>query len=131
MQAKQLARDYRALTGKPLGITGEVAEFEAWGRSRSPTQEPSVAGLANGNFIALWTISAVHSTGPSANQVYGQIFTADPTSPSPLPKLAGSAFLQRPVLPHIDKPAGQRAAAGKRVPRIVWPPNQQQSPVAQ
>lgn len=28
-QAKQLARDYRALTGKPLGITGEVAEFAA------------------------------------------------------------------------------------------------------
>lgn len=28
-QAKQLAREYRALTGKPLGVTGEVAEFEA------------------------------------------------------------------------------------------------------
>ena len=28
-QAKQLAREYRALTGKPLGITGEVAEFAA------------------------------------------------------------------------------------------------------
>lgn len=28
-QAKQLARQYRALTGKPLGITGEVAEYEA------------------------------------------------------------------------------------------------------
>lgn len=28
-QAKALARDYRALTGKPLGITGEVAEYEA------------------------------------------------------------------------------------------------------
>lgn len=27
--AKQLARRYRALTGKPLGVTGEVAEFEA------------------------------------------------------------------------------------------------------
>lgn len=27
--AKQLARRYRALTGKPLGITGEVAEYEA------------------------------------------------------------------------------------------------------
>jgi hypothetical protein len=27
--AKRLAREYRALTGKPLGITGEVAEFEA------------------------------------------------------------------------------------------------------
>lgn len=28
-KAKELARDYRALTGKPLGITGEVAEFAA------------------------------------------------------------------------------------------------------
>ncbi len=28
-QAKGLAREYRALTGKPLGITGEVAEYEA------------------------------------------------------------------------------------------------------
>jgi hypothetical protein len=28
-QAKALAQRYRALTGKPLGITGEVAEFEA------------------------------------------------------------------------------------------------------
>ena len=28
-QAKSLARDYRHLTGKPLGITGEVAEFAA------------------------------------------------------------------------------------------------------
>lgn len=28
-QARQLACAYRKLTGKPLGITGEVAEFEA------------------------------------------------------------------------------------------------------
>ncbi len=28
-QAKQLAKQYRTLTGKPLGITGEVAEYEA------------------------------------------------------------------------------------------------------
>lgn len=28
-QAKRLAREYRQLTGKPLGITGEVAEYEA------------------------------------------------------------------------------------------------------
>ena len=27
--ARELARHYRELTGKPLGITGEVAEFEA------------------------------------------------------------------------------------------------------
>src|ERR1700746_4077375 len=28
-QPKKLAQEYRALTGKPLGITGEVAEYEA------------------------------------------------------------------------------------------------------
>lgn len=28
-QAKRLAQEYRELTGKPLGITGEVAEYEA------------------------------------------------------------------------------------------------------
>jgi len=28
-EAKNLAQEYRALTGKPLGITGEVAEYEA------------------------------------------------------------------------------------------------------
>ena len=28
-QVKQLSKQYRALTGKPLGITGEVAEFSA------------------------------------------------------------------------------------------------------
>jgi hypothetical protein len=28
-EAKKLAQEYRMLTGKPLGITGEVAEYEA------------------------------------------------------------------------------------------------------
>lgn len=28
-KAKAIAKHYRALTGKPLGITGEVAEYEA------------------------------------------------------------------------------------------------------
>ncbi len=28
-QAKKLAQEYRILTGKPLGITGEIAEYEA------------------------------------------------------------------------------------------------------
>jgi hypothetical protein len=29
--AKALAQEYRAVTGKPLDITGEVAEYEAAG----------------------------------------------------------------------------------------------------
>ncbi len=28
-EAKRIAREYRQLTGKPLGITGEIAEYEA------------------------------------------------------------------------------------------------------
>lgn len=28
-QVKKLAQQYRALTGKPLGVTGEIAEYEA------------------------------------------------------------------------------------------------------
>jgi len=28
-EAKKLAQQYRALTGRPLGVTGEVAEYEA------------------------------------------------------------------------------------------------------
>lgn len=28
-EAKQLAKEYRDLTGRPLGVTGEVAEYEA------------------------------------------------------------------------------------------------------
>jgi hypothetical protein len=28
-EAKRLAREYRHLTGRPLGITGEIAEYEA------------------------------------------------------------------------------------------------------
>jgi hypothetical protein len=31
-EAKKLAQKYLALTGKPLGITGEVAEYEAAAR---------------------------------------------------------------------------------------------------
>jgi hypothetical protein len=27
-EAKRLAKEYRALTGRPLGVTGEVAEYE-------------------------------------------------------------------------------------------------------
>jgi len=27
--AKKLAQEYRTLTGKPLGVTGEIAEYEA------------------------------------------------------------------------------------------------------
>ena len=28
-EAKRIAKEYQELTGKPLGITGEIAEYEA------------------------------------------------------------------------------------------------------
>jgi hypothetical protein len=40
---KRLAREYRTLTGKPLGVTGELAEFEAariLGLTLAPPREP-------------------------------------------------------------------------------------------
>src|SRR5437763_15875946 len=41
--AKKLAQEYRRLTGKPLGITGEVAEYEAarlLGVELTPARQP-------------------------------------------------------------------------------------------
>ena len=42
-EAKRLAQEYRRLTGKPLGITGEVAEYEAariLGVRLTPARQP-------------------------------------------------------------------------------------------
>jgi hypothetical protein len=42
-EAKQLAKAYRQLTGRPLGITGEIAEYEAsrlLGVELSPVRQP-------------------------------------------------------------------------------------------
>lgn len=43
-EAKKLAKRYRALTGKPLGITGEVAEYEAARLLRVKLEPPRQAG---------------------------------------------------------------------------------------
>lgn len=40
-QAKRLAQTYRTLTGKPLGVTGEVAEYEAARLLRGVTLAPA------------------------------------------------------------------------------------------
>jgi hypothetical protein len=58
-QAKALAQRYRALTGKPLGITGEVAEFEAARRIMRPRGHMSAAG-------GDWDDKAVRPTGRPA-----------------------------------------------------------------
>ena len=42
-EAKKLAQEYRVLTGKPLGVTGEIAEYEAatiLGLTLAPAREP-------------------------------------------------------------------------------------------
>jgi len=59
-----------SLFGASLGLLGDS------------DVQPSVAGLADGNFLVLWTVSALDLNNPNANQVQAQIFTADPTSPS-------------------------------------------------
>lgn len=51
---KRLAREYRAITGKPLGVTGELAEFEAariLGLTLAPAREPGydAVELRDGN----------------------------------------------------------------------------------
>lgn len=41
--AKRLAQDYHELTGRPLGVTGEVAEYEAvrlLGLEPAPVRQP-------------------------------------------------------------------------------------------
>ncbi|HJW24583.1 MAG TPA: hypothetical protein VJ576_06765 [Rhodocyclaceae bacterium] len=49
-QAKVLARRYRVLTGKPLGVTGEVAEYEAarlLGLNLAPARTPGYDATEN------------------------------------------------------------------------------------
>jgi len=50
-KAKRLAQEYRRLTGKPLGITGEVAEYEAarlLELSSHPAPQPGTTPLSAG-----------------------------------------------------------------------------------
>jgi hypothetical protein len=52
--AKGLAQEYRTLTGKPLGVTGEIAEYEAariLGLTLAPPREPGYDAieLVNGS----------------------------------------------------------------------------------
>lgn len=53
-QAKALAKRYRALTGKPLGITGEVAEFSAaalLGLELAPAREAGYDAIGRENGV--------------------------------------------------------------------------------
>lgn len=51
-EAKRLAQQYRAVTGKPLGITGEVAEYEAariLGVELTPARQAGYDALEHSN----------------------------------------------------------------------------------
>ena len=54
-EAKRLAQKYRALTGKPLGITGEVAEYEAariLGVELTPARNEGYDAIENQNGLS-------------------------------------------------------------------------------
>ena len=51
-QIRQLAIDYYELTGKPLGVTAEIAEFEAarlLGLELAPARQPGYDAVRTGN----------------------------------------------------------------------------------
>jgi hypothetical protein len=55
-EAKKLAQRYRALTGKPLGITGEVAEYEAarvLGIELTPARQAGYDAIENGRRLQI------------------------------------------------------------------------------
>lgn len=56
-QAERLAHRYRALTGKPLGVTGEVAEFEAARILGLELAEARTAGYDAIRSVAGWRAS--------------------------------------------------------------------------
>ena len=54
-EAKRLAQEYRVLTGKPLGITGEVAEYEAariLGVELTPARNEGYDAIENKNGLS-------------------------------------------------------------------------------
>lgn len=82
-QAKQLARDYRALTGKPLGITGEVAEFSAaklLGLTLAPAREAGYDALryVDGRAIRVQIKGRCLADGAKRGQRVGGIKTEQP-----------------------------------------------------
>ena len=82
-QAKQLARDYRALTGKPLGITGEVAEFaaaQALGLTLASAREPGYDAVkyVEGREIRVQIKGRCLADGAKRGQRVGGIKTQQP-----------------------------------------------------
>lgn len=79
--AKRLAQAYRALTGKPLGITGEVAEFEAariLGVELTPPRQAGYDAIehVNGTTRRLQVKGRCRLEGSKRSQRLGSIKTA-------------------------------------------------------
>jgi len=77
-EAKKLARRYRILTGKPLGVTGEVAEFEASRILGLELTEARTAGFdairyENGNKVRLQVKGRCILAGSKPGQRMGKI----------------------------------------------------------
>jgi hypothetical protein len=81
--AKAVAQEYRELTGKPLGITGEVAEFEAariLGVQLTPARQAGYDAVEQrGTGIRRHQIKGrcIHA-GASRSQMVGSIDTSKP-----------------------------------------------------
>jgi hypothetical protein len=92
-QAKRLAVRYRELTGKPLGVTGEIAELAAadWlGCILSSARTPG--------FDALWTIDGVEHR----LQIKGRVVSRKNPYRGRCPSIIGDAF-DRVSLVLLDK----------------------------
>ncbi|BBA45606.1 TPA: hypothetical protein ACK3Q6_004031 [Burkholderia cepacia] len=77
-QAKLVARDYYKLTGKPLGITGEVAEYEAarlLGVSLTPARQAGydATEIVDGNLRMLQIKGRCLPSGSKSSQQLGSI----------------------------------------------------------
>jgi hypothetical protein len=81
--AKTLAQEYRELTGKPLGITGEVAEFEAariLGVQLTPARQAGYDAIeqCDGRTRTLQIKSRCVQPGARKSQMVGSIDTTKP-----------------------------------------------------
>ncbi len=77
-EAKKLAQEYRALTGKPLGVTGEVAEYEAsrlLGVRLTPARQAGYDAVeeANGTIRKLQVKGRCLQLGSKRSQRLGRI----------------------------------------------------------
>jgi hypothetical protein len=73
-EAKRISQKYRAATGKPLGITGEVAEFEAariLGLELTPARQAGFDAIESGTGLHGYFRSRADACYPAASQDSG------------------------------------------------------------